>query len=113
MRRYLDRTLAAGNAAFDWIAARCTKLPRHTLAWSAIGLALVMLLSVNLISSHVFRNVKADLTQQRLFTISDGTRTILRAIDEAISRKPKGHDFVIDRRTKQPAVGRHMSVTGG
>jgi cyclic pyranopterin phosphate synthase len=35
------------------------------------------------------------------------------AIDEAIARKPKGHDFVIDRRTKQPAVGRHMSMTGG
>jgi len=35
------------------------------------------------------------------------------AIDEAIARKPKGHDFVIDRRTKRPAVGRHMSVTGG
>ena len=35
------------------------------------------------------------------------------AIDEAISRKPKGHDFVIDRRTKKPAVQRHMSVTGG
>jgi GTP 3',8-cyclase len=35
------------------------------------------------------------------------------AIDEAISRKPKGHDFVIDRRSKRPAVQRHMSVTGG
>ena len=32
---------------------------------------------------------------------------------EAISRKPKGHDFVIDRRHDQPAVRRHMSVTGG
>ena len=38
---------------------------------------------------------------------------LARAIDEAITRKPKGHDFVIDRRTKQPAVARHMSVTGG
>jgi cyclic pyranopterin phosphate synthase len=38
---------------------------------------------------------------------------LLKAIDEAISRKPKGHDFIIDRRTKQPAVARHMSVTGG
>jgi cyclic pyranopterin phosphate synthase len=38
---------------------------------------------------------------------------LLGAIDEAISRKPKGHDFVIDRRTKRPAVARHMSVTGG
>ncbi len=35
------------------------------------------------------------------------------AIHEAISRKPKGHDFVIDRRHLRPAVRRHMSVTGG
>jgi len=35
------------------------------------------------------------------------------ALDEAISRKPKGHDFVIDRRHQRPAVARHMSVTGG
>ncbi len=35
------------------------------------------------------------------------------AIEEAIARKPKGHDFVIDRRRTQPAVRRHMSTTGG
>jgi cyclic pyranopterin phosphate synthase len=35
------------------------------------------------------------------------------AIIEAISRKPKGHDFVIDRRGQKPAVARHMSMTGG
>ena len=35
------------------------------------------------------------------------------ALDEAISRKPKGHDFVIDRRAARPALTRHMSVTGG
>jgi len=35
------------------------------------------------------------------------------AIDEAISRKPKGHDFIIDRTHNRPAVARHMSVTGG
>jgi cyclic pyranopterin phosphate synthase len=45
-------------------------------------------------------------------TSSDNAALIM-AIDEAISRKPKGHDFVIDRRTKKPAVARHMSVTGG
>ncbi|MGI4881345.1 MAG: GTP 3',8-cyclase MoaA [Janthinobacterium lividum] len=33
------------------------------------------------------------------------------ALDEAIARKPKGHDFIIDR--TKPAVVRHMSVTGG
>jgi cyclic pyranopterin phosphate synthase len=35
------------------------------------------------------------------------------AIENAIARKPKGHDFIIDRRHNRPAVGRHMSVTGG
>src|SRR5215468_9582257 len=35
------------------------------------------------------------------------------AIEEAISRKPKGHDFIIDRAHQKPAVARHMSVTGG
>ncbi len=35
------------------------------------------------------------------------------AIHSAIARKPKGHDFIIDRRETAPAVGRHMSVTGG
>jgi cyclic pyranopterin phosphate synthase len=44
---------------------------------------------------------------------SEGNELISQAIDEAIGRKPKGHDFVIDRRTRRPAVSRHMSVTGG
>jgi cyclic pyranopterin phosphate synthase len=35
------------------------------------------------------------------------------ALEEAISRKPKGHDFDISRRGQAPAVARHMSVTGG
>jgi cyclic pyranopterin phosphate synthase len=35
------------------------------------------------------------------------------AIEEAIARKPKGHDFIIDRRHQRPALARHMSVTGG
>lgn len=44
---------------------------------------------------------------------SEGNELTAQAIDEAITRKPKGHDFIIDRNTKRPAVSRHMSVTGG
>ncbi len=44
---------------------------------------------------------------------SESDAPLIAAIEEAIGRKPKGHDFVIDRRHKRPAVGRHMSVTGG
>jgi cyclic pyranopterin phosphate synthase len=53
----------------------------------------------------------ADLRAPLRASVSDDL--VSAAIDEAIGRKPKGHDFVIDRRTKKPAVARHMSVTGG
>jgi cyclic pyranopterin phosphate synthase len=43
----------------------------------------------------------------------DNGVALMDAIDEAIGRKPKGHDFIIDRRRRSPAVSRHMSVTGG
>jgi cyclic pyranopterin phosphate synthase len=45
--------------------------------------------------------------------MSEGNERVELAIEEAIARKPRGHDFVIDRRRNRPAVGRHMSVTGG
>jgi cyclic pyranopterin phosphate synthase len=44
---------------------------------------------------------------------SESNRLLDAAIEAAIARKPKGHDFIIDRRHQRPAVGRHMSVTGG
>ncbi|MBB4267519.1 GTP 3',8-cyclase MoaA [Roseospira visakhapatnamensis] len=43
----------------------------------------------------------------------DDDGPLLAAIDAAIARKPRGHDFVIDRAGARPAVARHMSVTGG
>lgn len=44
---------------------------------------------------------------------ADSDELLSTAIDEAISRKPKGHDFIIERGTSRPSVSRHMSVTGG
>ena len=44
---------------------------------------------------------------------SESNVPLVNAIHEAIGRKPKGHDFIIDRRHNKPAVNRHMSVTGG
>jgi cyclic pyranopterin phosphate synthase len=44
---------------------------------------------------------------------SESDNLVHAAIDGAIARKPKGHDFVIDRRHRRPALSRHMSVTGG
>jgi cyclic pyranopterin phosphate synthase len=53
----------------------------------------------------------ADLREPLRASSSDAL--LDQAILEAIARKPKGHDFVIDRRNNGPAVSRHMSVTGG
>jgi cyclic pyranopterin phosphate synthase len=44
---------------------------------------------------------------------SDGDAALRQAIKDAIARKPKGHDFIIDRRHSRPALSRHMSMTGG
>ncbi|MBK18577.1 MAG: GTP 3',8-cyclase MoaA [Rhodospirillaceae bacterium] len=43
----------------------------------------------------------------------DNGTALMNTIDDAIGRKPKGHDFIIDRRRRDPSVPRHMSVTGG
>lgn len=56
------------------------------------------------------QNDQADLITPLRQSEDDDLLT--QAIEEAISRKPKGHDFVIDRNSG-PAVSRHMSVTGG
>jgi cyclic pyranopterin phosphate synthase len=44
---------------------------------------------------------------------SQSDELLAAAIDRAIGQKPKGHDFIIDRRHNRPSVSRHMSVTGG
>ncbi len=54
---------------------------------------------------------QADL--RRVMRSGDSDDALEAAILEAIGRKPKGHDFIIDRRQERPAVARHMSVTGG
>ena len=57
------------------------------------------------------QNDAADL--RAALRASEGNELLRNAILEAISRKPKGHDFIIDRAHNKPAVARHMSVTGG
>ncbi|TDK36695.1 GTP 3',8-cyclase MoaA [Rhizobium deserti] len=57
------------------------------------------------------QNDAADL--RTALRASESDDYLSAAIDEAITRKPKGHDFIIDRTHRKPAVARHMSVTGG
>jgi ABC-type uncharacterized transport system involved in gliding motility auxiliary subunit len=73
--------------AFAPLVAWCATLKRSTLAWSGLALAAIVLLSVNLTSSIGLKTWSADLTQDRLFTISQGTREILKSIDEPITAR--------------------------
>ena len=62
-----------------------SQLDRRSLGWWSLALAAILALSLNLIASMMFRNMRADLTADRLFTISDGTKKVLSKLDEPIN----------------------------
>ncbi|WP_417515916.1 Gldg family protein [Minwuia sp.] len=55
--------------------------------FSAIVLAAVLFLSVNILSDSLFGGTRIDLTERKLFTLSDGTRTLLDDLDEPVTLK--------------------------
>ena len=67
----------------NWV----NNLNRKTLAWGSLVFAIVLLFCVNIIAGLGLGNVKVDLTEQSLFTISPGTKSILRSIDEPLQVK--------------------------
>lgn len=60
---------------------------RRRMAWAALGLGAIILLSANLFASVALKNVKTDLTEDRQFTISEGTREVLKSIDEPVTAR--------------------------
>ena len=75
------RILLAPGEAVRYAA----RLDKKTLAWGALALAALLMLSANVIFSGIFKNAKADLTADRLYTISSGTRHVLGRIEEPIN----------------------------
>ena len=59
-------------------------LNRGELAWGCVIMAAVILLSVNVFSETQLRSGNVDLTQNQLYTLTDGTRDVLSSIDEPI-----------------------------
>lgn len=73
--------LLAPGEAVRWVS----RFDRKTLAWGALLLAALLLLAANLIFSSVAKNAKADFTADHLYTISDGTKGVLRRMDEPVN----------------------------
>ncbi|QXP87754.1 GldG family protein [Methylococcus capsulatus] len=59
-------------------------LNRKTLSGSALAVLAVLFVSLTLISNALFRGVRLDLTENSLYTLSDGSRNILAKLDEPI-----------------------------
>ena len=54
-----------------------------------------------------------DMVDLRTALREGGREALDAELDRAMTIKPKGHDFVLDRSHAGPALARHMSVTGG
>ena len=55
------------------------------LTGSGLAVAVVMFFTVNVLSHVAFRSARVDLTEQRLYTLTEGSRNILQGLDEPVT----------------------------
>lgn len=90
----MTKAKAGGDKLAGWMLLApgeaidaANRMSGRTLAWIGIALAAVILLSVNIISTAMFKGATTDLTASGLYTISDGTKRVLSKIEEPINVK--------------------------
>ncbi len=96
-------------------------IDRGKLAGLSAVLAVVIFLAVNIFANTTFRGIEVDLTEEKLFTLSDGTREILKSIDEPITVRlfvskrlvelNSGHATYADR--IRQLLERYVDIAGG
>lgn len=74
-------------SAFSGLVDYASRLSPACLAWGGLALAAVTLLSINLIASETLGGWKADLTEDKLYSISPGSVTVLKAMDEPVKAR--------------------------
>jgi ABC-type uncharacterized transport system involved in gliding motility auxiliary subunit len=84
MTNFFSSVRNALGSAFSGLVAFASRMSPARLAWGGLALAAVTLLSINLIASETLGSWKADLTQDKLFTISPGSVAVLKTMDEPI-----------------------------
>ena len=69
----------------DGLIQRINKLDRSALAVLAVVLGVVLFLSVNVFSALTFGSARSDLTQGKLFTLTQSTNNVLKNLKEPIT----------------------------
>ncbi len=87
MNDFLSAVRARLSAGFSGLVGFASRLTPARLAWGGLALAAVTLLSVNLIASQTLGGWKADLTEDKLYSISPGSVAVLTSIDEPIKAR--------------------------
>jgi ABC-type uncharacterized transport system involved in gliding motility auxiliary subunit len=80
----VDKAKRAAKSANDQATAAAGKLSRGTMIGAGVALAIVLFLAVNVISSNTFRNARADLTSNNLYSLTNGTRELLANLEEPL-----------------------------
>jgi ABC-type uncharacterized transport system involved in gliding motility auxiliary subunit len=96
---------AQSKRAFDKGVDISSRMSSRSLAWWGIAMAGILLLTTNLIVGDWFRNWRADLTEDGLFTISPSTRKVLSSIDEPVTMKVY---YTKALGEQAPAYGQHF-----
>jgi ABC-type uncharacterized transport system involved in gliding motility auxiliary subunit len=91
--------------AFDKGVDMSSRLSTGTLAWWGIAMAAVLLLTTNLVVGNWFRNWRADLTEDGLYSISQSTRKVLAGLDEPITMQVY---YTRALGEQAPAYGQHF-----
>lgn len=79
-RKVQDHSKRALDKGVDY----ASRMSSGSIAWWAIGMAGILLLTTNLLVGNWMRNWRADLTEDGLYSISASTRKVLSSIDEPI-----------------------------
>ena len=83
-----------------------SNIDRGRLTWIGIALAIVLFFSLNLFARNVITSTRLDLTADDLYTLSEGTKEVLAAVDEPIDLRFYYSDSLDD-------VGAYFSTHAG
>ena len=73
---------------------------RGILSTGSLVLAVVLLLAINILAATVLGGWRLDLTQNRLYTLSEGSRAVVRKLEEPITLNFENPQQMIERQQR-------------